>query len=91
MPLLKIEEAEGYMLACVHKIRAIPQWNEILSEGYFYIHIHKSVNLQYITLGCLDDGTNESSTKSLMFQVLFLIIFIDLGHSKLFIFIFVIL
>ena len=31
----------------------------------------KSVNLQYITLDCLDDGTNESSTKSLMFQVLF--------------------
>ena len=28
----------------------------------------KSVNLQYNTLGCLDDGTNESSTKSLMFQ-----------------------
>ena len=26
----------------------------------------KSVNLQYITLGCLDDGTNESLTKSLM-------------------------
>ena len=42
MPLLKIEEAEGYMLACVHKIRAIPQWNEILSEGYFYIHIQWS-------------------------------------------------
>ena len=56
-------------------------------EGY-----NKSVNLQYITLGCLDDGTNESSTKSLMFQVLFfLILFIDLGHSKLFIFICVIL
>ena len=31
----------------------------------------KSVNLQYIMLGCLDDATNESSTKSLMFQVLF--------------------
>ena len=31
----------------------------------------KSVNLQYITLSCLDDGTNESSTKSLMFKVLF--------------------
>ena len=30
-----------------------------------------SVNLQYITLGCLDDGTNESWTKSLMFEVLF--------------------
>ena len=28
----------------------------------------KSVNLQ---LGCLDDGTNESSTKRLMFQVLY--------------------
>ena len=31
----------------------------------------KSVNLQYITLGCLDDGTNKSLTKCLMFQVLF--------------------
>merc|ERR1712016_26656 len=31
----------------------------------------KSVNLQYNTLGRLDDGTNESSTKRLMFQLLF--------------------
>ena len=31
----------------------------------------KSVNLQYNTLGRLDVGTNESSTKSLMFQVFF--------------------
>ena len=47
----------------------------------------KSVNLKYITLGCLDDGTNESSTKNLMFQVLFFfILFIELGHSKLFTF-----
>ena len=39
-----------------------------------------------------DGGTNESLTKRLMFQVLlFFILFIDLGHSKLFIFIFVIL
>ena len=52
----------------------------------------KSVNLQYNTPGCLDDRTNKSSTKSLMFQVLFFfILFIDLEHSKLFIFIFVIL
>ena len=52
----------------------------------------KSVNLQYITLGCLDDGTNESSTKSLIFQVLyFSMLLIDLGYSKLFILIFVIL
>ena len=31
----------------------------------------KSVNLQYNTLGRLDDGSIESSTKHLMFQVLF--------------------
>ena len=31
----------------------------------------KSVNLQYNTLGRLDTGTNKSSTKHLMFQVLF--------------------
>ena len=45
----------------------------------------KSVNLQYITLGCLDDGTNESSTKSLMFQVctISFTLFIDIEHSKL--------
>ena len=36
----------------------------------------KSVNLQYITLGCLDDGTNELLTKSLMFQVLFVLYFL---------------
>ena len=33
----------------------------------------KYVNLQYITLGCLDDG---SSTKSLMFQVLFFLYYL---------------
>ena len=38
--------------------------------------ILKSVNLQYIMLGCLDDGTNKSSTKSLMFQVLFVLYFL---------------
>ena len=49
---------------------------EFPREGY-----NKSVNLQYITLGGLHDGTNESSTKSLMFQVLFfLYFFIDLPH-----------
>ena len=69
-------------------------WNLALFQCAFWqgLTIHKSVNLQYIMLGCLDDGTNESLTKSLMFQVLcFYILFIDLGHSKLFIFIFVIL
>ena len=36
----------------------------------------KSINLQYIMLGCLDDGTNELLTKSLMFQVLFFLYFL---------------
>ena len=31
----------------------------------------KSVNLQYNTMGRLEDGTNESLIKRLMFQVLF--------------------
>ena len=52
----------------------------------------KSVNLQYNTLVRWAYGTKDSSTKCLMFEVLFFfILFIDLGHSKLFIFIFVIL
>ena len=38
---------------------------------FTYIGSLKSVNLQYITLACLDDGTNKSSTKHLMFQVIF--------------------
>jgi hypothetical protein len=43
----------------------------------------KSVNLQYSMLGCLDDGTNDLSTKSLMFQVLFsLILFYRLRALK---------
>ena len=42
----------------------------------------KSVNLQYITLGCLDDGTNESSTKNLMFQEFFLYTFYRLRALK---------
>ena len=46
----------------------------------------------YYTIYILDDGTNELSIKSLMFQLLlFFILFTDLEHSKLFIFIFVIL
>ena len=44
---------------------------EFPREGY-----NKSVNLQYITLGCLDDGTNKLSTKHLMFQVLFFLYFL---------------
>ena len=34
------------------------------------IRIHKSDNLQYDTLGCWVHGTNDSSTKCLMFQAL---------------------
>ena len=42
----------------------------------------KSVNLQYITLGCLDNGTNESSIKSLIFQLLFFYTFYRLQALK---------
>ena len=50
----------------------------------------KSDNLQYNTLGRWVDGTNDSSTKHLIFQAFFFSYFlIDLGHSKVFIFIFV--
>ena len=52
-------------------------------HGLYWIRKHfKSVNLQYITLGCLDDGTNESSTKSLMLKVLFFYIFCRLRALK---------
>ena len=39
----------------------------------FCVPVFKSVNLQYITLGYLDDGTNDSSTKRQTFQVFFFI------------------
>ena len=39
-------------------------------------HVLKSDNLQYNTLGHWVDGTNESSTKRLMFQVLFFLDFL---------------
>ena len=41
-----------------------------------------TVNLRYITLGCLDDGTNKSSTKSLMLQALFFLYFYGLWALK---------
>ena len=53
--------------------------------------LHKSVNLQINTLGRLDDGTEESSTKRLMFQVLFLFYdFLQDSLQKSFQFIFLI-
>ena len=42
----------------------------------------KSVNLQYITLGCLDNGTNELLTKSLIVQVSFFYTFYRLRAPK---------
>ena len=44
--------------------------------------VKKSVNLQYNTLGCLDDGTNKSQIKSLMFQVSFFYTFYRLRKLK---------
>ena len=43
----------------------------------------KSVNLQYNTMGRLDDGTNESLIKRLMFQVLFFSWFLAKFFAKI--------
>ena len=69
---------------CVHRH---PFYVTLLASLNCHLHSYrnrnyKSVNLQYITLGCLDDGTNESSTKSLMFQVLFFYTFYRLRALK---------
>ena len=72
-------------LRFVHRELGLGHYGEILTRTFRILHlqrlhakaiyptstIYKSVNLQYNTLGRLDDGTNESSTKRLMFQVLF--------------------
>ena len=42
-----------------------------LSRRWIYRLLYKSDNLQYNTPACWVDGTNDSSTKGLMFQVLF--------------------
>ena len=42
----------------------------------------KSLNLQYDTLGCLEDGANKLSTKSPMFHVLFFLTFYKLRALK---------
>ena len=57
--------------ACLLKFHAI--FHLHASKGICMSrHAHKkSVNLQYNTLGCLDNGTNELSTKRLIFQVFF--------------------
>ena len=51
----------------------------------------KSVNLQYNTLGRLDDGTNKSSTKRLMFPVFFFHDFLQNSLQKSFQFTFLFL
>jgi hypothetical protein len=58
-------------------LNEVPFQRLVYRENLALINI-KSVNLEYNTLGRLDVGTNESSTKSLMFQMLFFfILFID--------------
>ena len=67
-------------------------WPRINLKSFFQKLIHlyhltlqKCVNQQYNMLVCWEAGTKDLSTKRLMLQALF---FIDLGHSKLFTFIF---
>ena len=43
-------------------------WRRSWSKNLYKV---KSVNIQYNTLGCRVDGTNDSSTKCLMFHALF--------------------
>ena len=57
---------------------------QLVSGKEVYI---KSVNLQYNTLGRLDNGTNKSSTKRLMFQVFFFHDFLQNSLQKSFQFI----
>ena len=45
--------------------------NDLLFERYNVVRVQKSDNLQYNTLVCWADGTNDSSTKCLMFQAFF--------------------
>ena len=54
-----------------------------------YLNLQKPDNIQYNTMVSWFAGTNDLSTKSLMYQALFVLPFlIDFGHSKLIIFIF---
>ena len=79
-------------------IDSLDVFSSILLQSYFisafklwHIQFLKSNNLQYNTLDRWVDGTINSSAKCLMFQALFFLwSFINLGHSKLFFFIFVI-
>ena len=60
----------GYERVMTPEKGAAAFWYDFFLQRFncFY---QKSVNLKYITLGHLDDGTNESSTKRMMFQALF--------------------
>ena len=58
------------------RIILILTWNYgHLWQPTFLTYGYKSVNLQYNTLICWADGTNDSLTKCLMFQVFFLLFF----------------
>ena len=43
--------------------------NDLLFERYNVVRVQKSDNLQYNTLVCWADGTNDSLTKRLTFQI----------------------
>ena len=70
--VLELNHSSNNMIFCLHGFVRVSK-NRVCG-GLPVLNL-KSVNLQYITLGCLDDGTNKSSTKSLMFQVLFFFIY----------------
>ena len=66
-------ERERHKIALPIRNNGVARTKRIL---LYYRVVRKSVNLQYITLGRLDDGTTKSSAKRLMFQVLFFLGFL---------------
>ena len=70
--VLKFQVRPHFLLILLTIIRLFQSLN--YQEVNLKVQLLKSVNLQYITLGHWDDGTNESSTQRLMFQVLFFFI-----------------
>ena len=66
--VLELNHSSNNMIFCLHGFVRVSK-NRVCG-GLPVLNL-KSVNLQYITLGCLDDGTNKSSTKSDVPSIIF--------------------
>ena len=87
-PILTLFSLQGWVCSVIFCFFLYDIFNcriqkTIQKQNFVKIYEHlKSVNLHYITLGFLDDGTNKSSTKSLMFQLLLFYAFYRLRALK---------